>query len=639
MKDIVVLAPIQDIYDKAVAIIKEQNYHNVDVILGSMNEGLEIAKELEREGVKIIVTRGGTYQLLKKDITIPVTEIKVTAYDIIESFGKLEDPNEVIGLVGYSNVVYGFDLLKELIPNQVIKIKMECEEDIVGIIKEYRSKGIKTYIGDANVARIVKELNCKGIMINSQKESIHAAIQDARRIYKAIKEEKYRASQISAVTDFVRDGIIAINQDRQITLFNKTAEKIFRITLEMAMNRKLEEIIPRNLLSFDLSKGEVKTGEIFTVNGNKISANIIPINVNQEITGAVLTFQEISEIQEMELKIRKNLAQKGFQAKYHFRDIVHSSEIIDNCISISKEYSMYNTPIHICGESGTGKELFCQSIHNYSSRKNGPFVAVNCAAIPPNLIESEFFGYEEGSFTGAKKGGKAGVFELAHNGTLFLDEISEIPMDQQGRLLRVLQEKEVMRVGGNKLIPVDVKIITATNKYLKKLVQDNLFRRDLYFRINVLKLRIPPLSKRKEDIPLLAEYFIRKFSAKYNKEPIHLDQQVKTLLQRREYEGNIRELENIIERCVILSSFSMLYEEDGEKVQPEITFESDEVKDEDKFSVGNLSLKELERQYIQRVYQETGQNIARTCEILEINRSTLWRKMKSQSVSETDIHN
>lgn len=631
MKDIVVLAPIQDLYDKAVTIIKEQNYHNVDVVLGSMNEGLEIAKELERAGVKIIVTRGGTYQLLKKALMIPLTEIKVTAYDIIESFGKLEDPSEIIGLVGYSNVVYGFDLLKELIPNKVIKIKMESEEDIAGIIKEYRSKGIKTYIGDANVARIVKELNCKGILINSQKESIHASIQDARRIYGAIKEEKYRASQISAVTDFVHDGIIAINQEERITLFNKTAEKIFRVTREMAMNKKLEDIISHKLLSFAMSTGEVKTGEIFNLNGNKISANIIPINVNKEITGAVLTFQEISEIQEMEYKIRKKLAQKGFQAKYHFRDIVHSSEIIDKCIDISKEFALYNTPIHICGESGTGKELFCQSIHNYSSRKNGPFVAVNCAAIPPNLIESEFFGYEEGSFTGAKKGGKPGVFELAHNGTLFLDEISEIPMEQQGRLLRVLQEKEVMRVGGNKLIPVDVKIITATNKYLKKLVQENLFRRDLYFRINVLKLRIPELSKRREDIPLLAEYFISKFSSMYDKEPLVLDKQVITLLKNREYEGNIRELENIIERCVVLSSFSMLFEENDEKVQP---MENSEPmfleRNVDDFSFKNLSVKEMERRYIERVYQETGQNIAKTCEILEINRSTLWRKLKTQ---------
>lgn len=632
MKDIVVLAPIQDVYDKTVEIIREQNYSNVDVVLGAMSEGLEIAKRLEKEGVKIIVTRGGTYQLLKAGINIPVTEIKVTAYDIIESFGKLQDPDEVIGLVGYTNVVYGFDLLKKFIPNRVIMIKMECEEDIGDIVKEYQSKGIKTYIGDSNVARIVKELDCKGILINSQKDSILAAIQDARRIYRAIKEEKFRARRIAAVTDFVRDGIIAIDQDEEITLFNKTAEKIFSTTAEKAMNQKIGQVIPRTLLADTMRTGEIKIGEIFNLNGTKISANIIPITVNEEITGAVLTFQEISEILEMEYKIRKNLAQKGFQAKYHFSDIVHKSVVIDKCIDIAREYAKYDTPIHICGESGSGKELFCQSIHNDSSRKNGPFIAVNCAAIPQNLLESEFFGYEEGAFTGAKKGGKPGVFELAHNGTLFLDEISEIPMEQQGRLLRVLQEKEVMRVGGKKLIPVDVKIITASNKYLKQMVEEGLFRKDLYFRIDILTLRVPGLAKRKEDIPLLAQYFIRKYSGKYGKNPLTLSPEVETLLRNRKYEGNIRELENIIERCVVLSSFGMLYEEHDREARNSLKGEgTGKEPATNQVMAEVLSLKELEKIYIGKVFEENKQNVTKTCEILKINRSTLWRKLKMES--------
>ena len=632
MKDIVVLAPIQDVYDKTVEIIREQNYSNVDVVLGAMSEGLEIAKRLEKEGVKIIVTRGGTYQLLKAGINIPVTEIKVTAYDIIESFGKLQDPDEVIGLVGYTNVVYGFDLLKKFIPNRVIMIKMECEEDIGDIVKEYQSKGIKTYIGDSNVARIVKELDCKGILINSQKESIMAAIQDARRIYRAIKEEKFRARRIAAVTDFVRDGIIVINQDEEITLFNKTAEKILCITADKAMNQKIGQVIPRTLLADTMMTGEIKIGEIFNLNGTKISANIIPITVNEEITGAVLTFQEISEILEMEYKIRKNLAQKGFQAKYHFSDIVHKSVVIDKCIDIAREYAKYDTPIHICGESGSGKELFCQSIHNDSSRKNGPFIAVNCAAIPQNLLESEFFGYEEGAFTGAKKGGKPGVFELAHNGTLFLDEISEIPMEQQGRLLRVLQEKEVMRVGGKKLIPVDVKIITASNKYLKQMVEEGLFRKDLYFRIDILTLRVPGLAKRKEDIPLLAQYFIRKYSGKYGKNPLTLSLEVETLLKNRKYEGNIRELENIIERCVVLSSFGMLYEEHDKEARNRLKEEGARKEPATNQVMAEvLSLKELEKIYIGKVFEENKQNVTKTCEILKINRSTLWRKLKMES--------
>lgn len=619
MKDIVVLAPIKDIYDKTNEIIKENKYSTVQAVMGNMGEGLKVAKKLEADGAKIIVTRGGTYKLVHDALKIPVVEIKVSAYDIIESFDKLHNTGEKIGLVGYSNVVYGFDILKKFIPNEVVKIELKKEEDIYEVIEKNKNLGINTFIGDSNIKRIVEELNCKGIVINSQKESIHTAIQEARRINKATKDENFKAKQITAMADFVHDGLIAVDNDENITVFNKTAEKLFGISHKDAINKNINEIIPDSKFNNVLKTSESQVGEILNYKDAKFSSNITPIIIDENIAGAVSTFQEVDELQSIEQKIRISLNTKGFVAKYKFADIIYKSDEIKDCIEIAKEYAKYDAPIHICGESGVGKELFCQSIHNYSSRKHGPFVAINCAAIPPTLIESELFGFEEGSFTGAKKKGKPGVFELAHNGTLLLDEVNEIPRELQGRLLRVLQEKQIMRVGGQKIIPIDVKIISTSNKYLKKMVETDKFRKDLYFRLNVLNLRIPSLSKRKDDILILAEHFIDKYSYVYNKEPLKITPEVKKYFLGREYEGNVRELENIIERNVILSSFDFMKNNDAKKENKDILTES---------TMLDKSLKDLECSYIKMIYHKTGMNVNKTCDILKINRTTLWRKLK-----------
>ncbi|MFH5834764.1 sigma 54-interacting transcriptional regulator [Proteiniclasticum sp. C24MP] len=628
MKDIVVLAPIQDVYDKTAEIISEQGYSNVDVVLGTMSKGLEIAKQLEKEGVKIIVARGGTYKLVKSQLKIPVVEIKVSAYDIVNSFDQIKDPNEVIGLVGYSNVVFGFNVLKKIIPNEVQMILLNSESEIPDIIEEYKGKGIRTFVGDSNAAKVVQGLNCRGIMISSQKESIQVAIQEARRILSAIKHEKHMTEHLRAVMNFVGDGIISIDHKDRITHFNQTAENILKIPAAESIGRKIHEVFTNPRIHEMLQSKKKYVGEMVSEGRLKLSFNQIPLLESEGVNGTVITFQEIQEIQRMEFNIRKSIAKKGFVAKYDFGKIIHKSAEMKDSIETAREYALYDAPVHIFGESGTGKELFAQSIHNASKRRDGAFLAVNCAALPANLIESEFFGYEEGAFTGAKKSGKPGIFELAHNGTLFLDEISEIPMELQGRLLRVLQEKEVRRVGGNKVIPVDVRIITASNRKLQDMVEKDLFRKDLYYRINVLALRIPTLKERTEDIVLLAEHFIDKFSRLYGKKKLEVTEPLKQALLTREFEGNIRELENLMERSVIVSSFDQLLQE-REAASPQAEkLKRMEPGEEIKEIPENSTLKNLEDWYIQKVFHENEQNVQKTCDILGISRSTLWRKLQ-----------
>lgn len=616
MKEILLIAPVHEIYEKSLKIIKDRGYRNIEVVPGSMWEGVKIAKEAVKRGVRIIVARGGTYKLIKENVDIPLVEIKVTASDLIESLEKVKDIEGTVGVVGYNNVVDGFDILSKVIKANIEKFELKQDSDIYSIVENNARRGIKIYIGDSNLAPIIDKLNCNGIIISSTEESILNAIQEARRIRDAIRIEKHRIKKMEMITDFVHDGVIAIDEHENITLFNGTAEQLFKLNKKDVIGKKIRKVINETTLHEQLIKPEVVVGNIQNINECIVATNQVPIVVDGEIKGAVATFQDITELQNVEYKIRRKLSESGFEAKYKFKDIIHSSDKIKECIEIAKKYSEYDSPVLIMGESGVGKELFCQSMHNHSDRRKGPFIAINCAAIAPTLIESEFFGYEEGAFTGASRKGKIGVFELAHKGTLFLDEISEIPLELQGRLLRVLQEKQVMRIGGNKVIPIDVKIICSSNRDLKAMMRENLFRKDLYFRISILNLYIPSLRERQEDIIKLAEYFVVKYSVKHNKSIMKIDEDIKRTLLSYNYEGNIRELEGIIEKSVVIDSFRWLINES--KVDTTNMNDSSEY----------IDLRTHEKRYIKSVYDGTNRNIKRTCDILKIDRSTLWRKLK-----------
>jgi transcriptional regulator with PAS, ATPase and Fis domain len=277
----------------------------------------------------------------------------------------------------------------------------------------------------------------------------------------------------------------------------------------------------------------------------------------------------------------------------------------------------------IIGETGTGKELFAQSIHNSSLRANGPFVAINCAALPENLLESELFGYVEGSFTGARKGGKIGLFELAHKGSIFLDEIGDMPLNLQTRLLRVIQEKEVMRIGDDRVIPVDVRIIASTNKDLQMSVEKGEFRRDLYYRLNILTLKVPSLRKRKGDIANLVKHFINEYASEFKKNIRGLTEEAENYLHSLNYPGNVRELEGVIERAVALSKGEYISIKDLDLTNGFIEKPLQEVS-EDKI----MNLEELELKTIKEVLELTGNNISKASKILGIDRTSLWRKKK-----------
>lgn len=289
----------------------------------------------------------------------------------------------------------------------------------------------------------------------------------------------------------------------------------------------------------------------------------------------------------------------------------------------------------VIGNTGTGKELFAQSIHNYSSRKNGPFVAVNCAAIPEKLMESEFFDYAGGAFTGASKEGKIGFFELAHEGTIFLDEISELPLNLQGKLLRVIQESEVMRIGHDKVIPINIRIICATNKDLKLLVNEGKFREDLYYRLCVLQLHLPSLRERELDILLLANHFIIQYASTFSKNNLLLSPEAQKLFLSYSWDGNIRELRNICEQLVVLNETGMI---SGQEVSAILPIKVNEEIEEPCISELPLSKnpssdrKQYEKNLIINTLKECAYNKTKAASLLSMSRSTLWRKLKEYNI-------
>ncbi|MBP2627827.1 MAG: proprionate catabolism activator, Fis family, partial [Firmicutes bacterium] len=322
-----------------------------------------------------------------------------------------------------------------------------------------------------------------------------------------------------------------------------------------------------------------------------------------------------------EQMVRQKLNKKGLVAKFRIEQLIGKSSAITAVRERICQYANADAKVLITGESGTGKELVAQSIHNLSERKNGPFVAVNCAALPESILESELFGYEEGAFTGAKKGGKFGLFELAHKGTLFLDEIGELPLSLQARLLRVLQENEVMRLGGDSVIPVDVRVLSATNQDLAKFVEKKEFRADLYYRLDVLRIHVPPLKERPEDIPELAKKILSKnASMPFRSKITGITDSAIAVLQKCLWKGNIRELENVIERLKLIVKGPIIEELDVR--QELMDYQHLEIEKKDNDSLGNLEKKKIEQILLEEKY-----NYTQAAKRLGISRTTLWRKV------------
>ncbi|MCF6095735.1 sigma 54-interacting transcriptional regulator [Thermovorax subterraneus] len=626
---ILLIAPHKKLKIIAEDVIREHKF-NVKVVEGNLLEGVKLAKYYEENGTEVIISRGGTYKLIKDSVSIPVVEIQVSAYDILRALKKYFKSRHPIGVIGYENVIFGIDTLADVLGLDLISVVVRDEKAAYKQILEITSQGVRNFIGDTIGIELVAQMGFNGSLIESGKEAIFSSINEARRVLNIRRKERERAERFRVIMDFIRDGIVAVDENGNITIYNNSAREIFKKE-ESEVKKDHLDFIKFTKIKEVLETGEMQIGELQRINDDTIVvANRVPIIVDGKIKGVVATYQDVTQIQKMEQKIRKELQQKGLQAKYHFEDIVHRSKVMEDTIKRAKKYAKIDsTTVLILGESGTGKELFAHSIHNESPRAKGPFVAINCAALPESLLESELFGYAEGAFTGAKRGGKMGLFEMAHRGTIFLDEIGDMPLNLQARLLRVIQEKEVMRLGDDRIIPVDVRIIASTNRNLEEAVEKGLFRSDLYYRLNILRLEIPPLRERKEDIPLLVDIYIKKYAKSMRKCVKGITVEALEYLKGLDYPGNVRELRGIIERAVAITDSEYIDIDDIKVSDNKAQAKHAEVSG-DLFNVG--SLKELEEYAIKKALEAAGNNITKAAKILGVDRTTIWRKVKKMSL-------
>lgn len=393
----------------------------------------------------------------------------------------------------------------------------------------HRYIDISTFIEIINLLQIdSKEIQSNLVKYSEEIISLDTGIKDK------YKELFLKIEELDTILNLSRDGILFTSKDGEINTYNSKVKDILDIN-EDIYGKYIEDIFVDSLKVL-LSEKEI-LDKVVVFNKKYINVNKKNIYNRDEKMGTYYSLQEITYIKKLEQNLTKKLREKGQIAKYTFKDIKTNSPKMFECIDLAKKVSKSDLSILIRGESGTGKELIAQSIHNNSNRKNQPFIAVNCAAVPENLLESQLFGYDKGTFTGGLKDGKQGLFELANNGTIFLDEIGDMPLELQTKLLRVLQEKQIMPVGSHNVINIDVRIISATNKNLEQMIDNSQFREDLYYRLNTIPINIPPLRERKEDILIIMEDLINK--------KLVITPEAKKLIQNYMWKGNIRELQNV----------------------------------------------------------------------------------------------
>lgn len=588
----------------------------------------EQGKILEKKGAKVIIARSGGYRHTVGKVSVPVIHLKITTLDILHAIKEAAGLGKDIVIVISQLEYFDYDEWKDMIVSKVLIEKFDSKDEIEDRIKKYATEASKVVIvGGGIPCSFAEKYGIDKVHIGASKESIYEVITSAMQLVDSLYEQKYKNEVLKTTLDGVHDAVVAVNQEGRIILYNKRAEESLKKDSTEVMDKILPEVFPELGFMMDvLGKRTNQVNAIINLNRIVITANTSILEVEGHVLGVLCSFQDITKLQSLEKKIRYELNKKGLIARYGFDDIIAYDPIMRDTIAKAIKIGLTDSTLIIYGESGTGKEMIAQSIHNISDRKDEPFVAINCAAITESLLESELFGYEEGAFTGARKGGKPGLFELAHGGTIFLDEINSVSLNLQAKLLRVLEEKEIMRIGSDYVIPLDVRIISAANEKLKSKIADGSFRKDLFYRLSILELHIPPLRERKKDILPIFKHYLSKYSEASDYPEIHKEFEKRII--EYSWPGNVRELRSIAQRYILFGEVNL---DENEIIGESIENAGDNV------APGNeiqLDLKEISR-YVERKVIDMlacqGMSKSEIAKLLGISRTTLWSKQNNNN--------
>ncbi|WP_083270592.1 sigma 54-interacting transcriptional regulator [Bacillus marinisedimentorum] len=599
--------------------------------------------------------------------------------EIVEKFPVLDRRERLVGMLTktdllkayytkYKNMATSMEALLESTNNGIVSTDPDGKVTIINkkaeqILKieaaEVIGKPLNEALPNTQIRNLIesgsgtggKAIECNGMSLIVNRTPIQlegreigavAVLNDITDYHSAMVEltsERNTSEILKTIMDIAYDGIVVVDEEGYITMLSKEYAKFLGVSEKEVIGKHVSDVIENTRMHLIVKTGKPEIASLQKIKGNYMIATRIPIIKNGVITGAVgkVLFRNLSDLNSLHRQIRKmekELEQYRGElkeinkAKYQFDNLIGESEQLEQAKKIAERAALTDSNVLLLGESGTGKELFAHAIHNASTRSFGAFVKVNCAAIPADLLESELFGYEEGSFTGARKGGKKGKFEAADGGTIFLDEIGELPIHMQVKLLRVLQEREVEKIGATSSKSIDVRIIAATNRNLEEMVDKGEFRVDLFYRLNVITVNIPSLRDRAGDTLLLARYLVNKLSGQLNKQVGGIGERTAQYLMNYGWPGNVRELENVLERAINLIDA-------GESIQPEHLPEKvTGTRAPESVSPLELILEETEKQAIMDSLQITNGNKTKAARLLHISRSTLYEKMNKHGITE-----
>ena len=593
-----------------------------------------------------IIARGYTAQktLTKYSETTPTIRVHISGYDIIRAVYECREkyhPKKIAicGLDESLSEAAGVCKILGVEANVYAPVR---NQDLPQVLNKAIEDGCDALVSGYSANLLAGKMGLNSMVIQTGAAALSQAMNEAIYTVERIRHERVISQMYKTIIYSSDAGLLYVDREGIIRVRNHVARQMNGNVSIMGKPLKMVISWLEPLFCSVMKNGKVET-RLISIPGSKITVSVkcSPVIANNELSGVVFNLTDVTQIQELESQIRRKLSERGLKARYTFDQIIHKSKEIDRVIQLAGRYAASDSNVIIIGETGTGKELFAQSIHNASKRKNGPFVAVNCAALPENLLESELFGYVEGAFTGTSKGGKMGLFEQAHGGTLFLDEVGEISMAIQTKLLRVLQERQVRRIGDNKVINVDVRIISATNKSIRKMADVGQFRRDLVYRLDVLRLFLPPLREREADVELLFVNQLQGMAKRNGQLPVKIEAGVFPLLCQYPFFGNIRELRNIAERVFVLHEGDIINAHDVHEALYPADLDMDP-----SFAISTgTGLAELtetqeqnsenflgEEERLRQALKISGGNKGKAAKLLGIDRSTLWRRMKKYEI-------
>ncbi|HGS9627947.1 TPA: sigma 54-interacting transcriptional regulator [Clostridioides difficile] len=635
-----------------------EDVENGTIIIDILNLDLmeNQGRILVEKGAQAIIGRGGGYSLVIDTVNVPVIPMNMKSTDLLRAIEIAKKySKKVVLILGDNEVSFDYVGWRNVISTEITEEWFESKYEIRSkVVKYIDQKDEVVIVGGGLACSFARQYGIDSVFATASDESIREAVEYCKKLLDTLGEEKFNNEVLRNILDGIKDGVIAIDSNGSIILYNESAKNMLKVERKCALNKYILDVFPKMEWMLDClhEKEDVEDRKIRNINNLIVNTRTTLIKVDNSTYGVLGIIQDMTKLQNLERKIRFDLNQKGLYARYTFDDFLFKDKLTKEFIEEAKKIGKSDYTTLLYGESGSGKEIIAHSIHNISKRKDRPFVSINCATIAENLLESELFGYEEGAFTGARKGGKRGLFELAHGGTLFLDEINSLSFNIQTKLLRVIEERQIMRIGSDYIIPLDIRIIAATNESLTEKIVMGTFRADLFYRLSSLEINIPPLRDRREDIIPLFNNFVNEVLKDDGLNGINsidenfvLTKDEMDKLYNYSWPGNVRELKTIAQKYVVTGKIKLRQDRDfkTKKLLPNSevdkfnseTTASVEVQDESinisKINDGKISIdikevnKYVEEKIISMLFAQ-GLSKNEVAQVLGISRTSLWKK-------------